>query len=121
MGEAKRRKIPIDPVMQIEVFDPKLMENGADPIRREAVIEGVRRSRVRPTALCSGCDHEFRFGELPPRLYVIRPFIDRPPPFEFLSGFVCASCAADPDVAHRIFAYLRRHNPHLQLLEPGTA
>jgi hypothetical protein len=121
MGEKKRRGLKMELVNQIEVFDPRALETGADRVKREAVIEGVRRSRMRPTALCGACDYEFRFGELPPRLYVVRPFIDPPPSFQFLSGFICSSCALDPGVAFKIFAYLHEQNPDLQLLQPGSA
>ena len=125
MGEAKRRKsgqsIAMEPVNHIDVFDPRALKDGADVVRRETVIESIKRSRMRPTPICGACDYEFTFGELPALLYAVRPFIDPGRAFQFVSGFVCRSCATDPEVAFKIFAYLRKHNPHLQLLEPGTS
>lgn len=121
MGEKKRRAIKIEPVSQLEVFDPRAPETGADRVKREAVIQSIERVRQRPTAICGACDYEFRFGELPARLYVLRPFMDPEKPFEFLSGFVCRSCVDHADLVERIFENIRKHNPHLQLLQPGSA
>jgi hypothetical protein len=121
MGEKKRRAMTLEPVSQLEVFDPRAPETGADRVKREAVIQSIARVRQRPTAICGACDYEFRFGELPARLYVLRPFTDPDEPFEFLSGFVCRSCVDDADLVEKIFGNIRKHNPHLQLLQPGSA
>ena len=120
MGEKKRRAMKLEPVSQLEVFDPRALGGNADQVQREAVIRSIERVRQRPTAICGACDYEFRFGELPARLYVLRPFIDPGEAFEFLSGFVCRSCVDEPELLAKIFGNIRKHNPHLQLLQPGT-
>lgn len=126
MGEARRKKVDRGVYMGraavIEVFDPLSPKNRDDPTRVSAMIEGARRLRTRPTQLCGACDYEFSFGEIPTMLYIVKPFITSDQPFQFVSGFVCFSCSRNPDqISENVFINLRKGNPHIVLVDPGSA
>ena len=124
MGESKRtkgKKIPLEPFTEIEVFSPFDPKNLDDPVRWQALTAGYRRSFQRPTPICGACDFVFPIGLAPALMYVLRPMFPPDRPFTLLSGFLCGECAQAEDVAHRIFAIIHKSNPHLCLVEPGSA
>jgi hypothetical protein len=102
MDEAKRRAHdtldggpPNDDriALGLEIFDPWALD---DAVRRAAALAVIEKLERGPTLICSACEYEFGFKEMPAALYCTRPIFPKAEAYTFVCGAVCSRCAARP-------------------------